>query len=470
MRRHTLQFMYFVLAATVMLLISIGFFAFRSLEDLINESYLVEHTNNVLFQSEQLISLIREAESNQRGFILTKDSAFLQPHLQTTQKVAPQLKILDSLLNISPLPIQQQRLKRLNDFVLMRMVSMRHTIELASEPQGEDHQLRLLARLQRGRATMDSVRILLDSMGNTEKILLKERIHQKKILSADTIRLLTLISLMAIGLFSLAFYLVIQEVIRRHKYEQQLEKTVEDLRRTNQDLEQFAFVTSHHLQEPSRKLQTFGDRLLQKYGGELSEDTRFLVERMNGLANHMQALLDDLIKFTTIGAGTGMADFEKLDLSNVFKKVFDAHEKQINAANAVVYVDTQIWSIEGNFAQLELLFTQLLQNSLKFVLPNQSPIISVDTFSVLGEQIPGSMEDESQKKFVKIVFSDNGIGIEAKYHEKVFELFQRLHHYNDYSGTGVGLAICKQIVRHHNGYIQLVESKIGTTFNLYLPI
>jgi signal transduction histidine kinase len=94
----------------------------------------------------------------------------------------------------------------------------------------------------------------------------------------------------------------------------------------------------------------------------------------------------------------------------------------------------------------------------------------VDTFSVLGEQIPGSMEDESQKKFVKIVFSDNGIGIEAKYHEKVFELFQRLHHYNDYSGTGVGLAICKQIVRHHNGYIQLVESKIGTTFNLYLPI
>jgi signal transduction histidine kinase len=470
MRRHTLQIMYFVLASTVMLLISIGFFAFRSLKDLIKESYLVEHTNNVLFQSQQVVTLIREAESNQRGFIITKDSTFLRSHLQSTQAVGPELKVLDSLLNISPLPIQRERLKRLDDFVLMRMASLRHTLAIASESPSEDHQLRLFARLERGRSTMDSVRILLDSMGNTEKILLKERIHQKDNLSDDTIGLLTLISLMAIGLFSLAFFLVIQEVIRRHKYEQKLEKTVEDLRRTNQELEQFAFVTSHHLQEPTRKLQTFGNRLLQKYGEELNHDTRFLVERMNGLAHHMQVLLDDLLKYTTVDSSAKMADFELLDLSKVFKKVVDAHQKQIKEANANIYLDTQTWSIQGNSAQLELLFTQLLQNSLKFVLQDQSPVISINTFTVLGGQIPGSLEEESRKKFVKIVFSDNGIGIESKYHEKVFELFQRLHHYNDYPGTGVGLAICKQIVRHHNGYIQLVESKIGTTFNLYLPI
>ncbi|MDP1813324.1 MAG: CHASE3 domain-containing protein, partial [Leadbetterella sp.] len=193
---------------------------------------------------------MRDAESCQRGYIITRDSIFLQSHLEKLQQTAPQMRTLDSLLSISPLPIQRLRLKRLNDFVIIRLASLGHTLAVADEEHNEDQQLRLMARVNRGRAIMDSVRILLDSMGDTEKILLEERIQQKNLLSKDTLGLLTLISMLAIGLFSLAFYSVIQEMIRRHRYEQQLEKTVEDLRRTNYDLEQFAFVTSHHIQEP----------------------------------------------------------------------------------------------------------------------------------------------------------------------------------------------------------------------------
>jgi len=469
MRKRTLQFMYFVLGATVLLLISIGFFAFHSLENLIKEGNLVAHTNNVLFQSEQVISIIREAESSQRGFIITHDSCYLKSYLEAAQQVGPQIMIVDSLLSISPQLIQRQRLRRLNDFAIIHLASLKHSISVASESHSSDQHLRLMTRLERGRSTMDSVRVLLDSFENTEKILLTERIQQRKLLSGDTIGLLTLISLLAIGLFSLAFYSVIQEVIRRHRYEQQLEKTVEALRRSNHDLEQFAFVTSHHLQEPMRKLQTFGDRLAQKYGAELSTDMRFLVERMNDLANHMQVLLDDLLTYSSMNAGVSMARFDRIDLSKVFQKVVEIHQKQIEEAGATIQLDPQSWIITGNSAQLELLFTHLLKNSLKFVLKDRSPVILIHTFAVLGKEIPGSVHEESRKKFVKIVFSDNGIGIESKYHDKVFELFQRLHHNKDYPGTGVGLALCKQILRHHNGYIELRESKMGTTFNLYLP-
>ncbi|MBC7777074.1 MAG: CHASE3 domain-containing protein [Phycisphaerae bacterium] len=469
MRRRTLQFMYFVLGATVLLLVSIGFFAFRSLENLIEESNLVEHTSHVLFQSEQVISILRETESSQRGFIITHDSCFLGSYLETSEQVLPQIGTMDSLLNISPQSMQRERLKRLNHFVIIRLASLRQSLSVASEPPSADQQLRLMARLERGRATMDSVLILLDSMENTEKILLTERVYQKKLLSGDTLGLLTLISMLAIGLFSLAFYSVIQEVIRRQRYEQELKKTVEDLWRSNQDLEQFAYVTSHHFQEPMRKLQTFGNRLMQKYGEALSADTGFLVERMNDLAGQMQLLLDDLLIYTGVGARVNVTSFETLDLSKVFQRVIDTHQRQIGEAGAIIQLDAQPCNIRGNSAQLELLFSQLLQNSLKFVQQNRSPVISIHTFAVPGKEILGSVQEESKKEFVKIVFSDNGIGIESKYYDKVFELFQRLHP-KDYPGTGAGLAICKQIVRHHNGYILLSESKIGTTFNLYLPI
>ncbi len=469
MHKRILQFMYFVLGATVLLLVSIGFFAFRSLEKLIEESNLVAHTNNVLFQSEQVISTLRDAESCQRGYIITRDSTFLQSHREKLQRTVPQMRTLDSLLSISSIPIQRLRLKRLNDFIIIRVASLEHTLAVAGEGQSEDQHLRLMARINRGRATMDSVRVILDSMENTEKALLTERIKQRTILSGDTIGLLTLISMLAIGLFSLAFYSVIQEVIRRHRYEQQLEKTVEDLRRTNQNLEQFAFVTSHHLQEPMRKLQTFGDRLVQKYRAELSTDPRFLAERMNELAHHMQVLLDGLLTYTSVGSEVSVDSFKKLDLSEVFQKVVEIHQKQIVEAGATIQLDPQSWIIQGNPARLELLFTQLLQNSLKFALQGRSPVISIHASTVRGMEISGSVGKESKKKFVKIVFADNGIGIDPKYHDKVFELFQRLHHTKDYPGTGLGLAICKQIMRHHNGYIELRESKMGTTFNLYLP-
>lgn len=470
MRKQTLQFLYATLAAAVLLLLSVGVFTFRSLRSLIEQSDAIAHTNKVLFQTEEVISTMKDAEIGQRGFILTHDSAFLKPYVDATQYLGQQLRMVDSLTNFRPLVVQRQRVRRLFYFAQQRDAHIKQLLAASLEPNSPDYDLRLIALLNRGKATMDSARIVVDSLQQTEKLLLAERTHQKDQLSANTLGLLTLISLMAVLMFSLAFYLLIQEVRRRQNYERQLEKTVSDLLRTNQELEQFTYVVSHHLQEPLRKLQTFSTRLMQKHALELDDNARFLMDRMSSTANQMQALMADLLIYTGLGLHGDAAGFEVLELTVVFQNMVKNHEKQLNAAKATVQFDQHSWPVRGDMEQLELLFSHLLQNSLKFAVENQAPHISVHTFVTTGEQMPFTTQSRRDERFVKIVFSDNGIGIDQQYQDKVFGLFQRLHAAENYSGTGVGLAVCKRIVKRHNGYIYLAASESGAAFLIYLPL
>jgi len=315
---------------------------------------------------------------------------------------------------------------------------------------------------------MDSIRVLGDSLQNTEKFLLVERIHQKDRFSANTLVMLAMISLLAILVFSVAFYFLIGEIKQRQNYERQREKIVADLERTNHDLEQFAYVVSHHLQEPLRKLQTFGDRLSQKHAGEQKDDARFLIERMSNTAHQMQSLLADLLVYTELGQQADTSNFEVFDLSEVFHKVIMDQENEIQELHATVEWDQQKRFILGDVARLELFFSHLLQNSLKFVAKNQSPQISIHTFIRQGKEIPFATRSQRSMQFIKIIFADNGMGIDLEYRDKIFGLFQRLHP-TGYPGTGVGLALCKRIAKHHNGYIHLADTVTGTAFHIYLP-
>jgi len=469
MRKRTLQFLYTTLALTVLLLLSVGVFTFRSLSRLIEQSNAVSHTNEVLFQTEKALATMKDAELGQRGFLLTHDSVFLATYELATQQLVQQLNTVDSLTNMRPQPLQRQRVRRLFHFARQRDAHIKQILAASLQPARPDYELRITALVKRGKVTMDSIRILGDSLQNTEKLLLAERIHQKDRFSANTLVMLSLISLLAVIVFSGAFYFLIQEVKQRQNYERQLEKTVADLQRTNQDLEQFAYVVSHHLQEPLRKLQTFGNRLSQKHAVELKDDARFLMERMSSTAHQLQTLLADLLVYTELGRQAGTSSFQVFDLSEVFQKVIMEQENEIQELHATVEWDQQKSPIWGNMDQLELLFSHLLQNSLKFVAENRSPQISIHTFVLQGKEIPFATRSQRSVQFIKIIFADNGIGIDLEYRDKIFGLFQRLHP-TDYTGTGVGLALCKRIVKHHNGYIHLADTATGTSFHIYLPI
>lgn len=282
---------------------------------------------------------------------------------------------------------------------------------------------------------------------------------------------LGLISLLAIALFSTSFFIVIQELRRRWRYESQLEQAVDQLEKANTELENFVYLASHHFQEPLRKLQIFSDRLATRHRSALQADVLFMLDRINDSAARMQQLMDDLrlyLRFAQHGPGK----FQAVNLPALLRTVLPEKIKRTAAPAAAVQIETDDQAIvSGHAVQLQSLFEQLLDNSVKFARQNVQSVIKIRTFVTIGIHIPGVSAEQAEQKFCKIEFSDNGIGFDTTYTEKIFQLFQRLHHSHEYPGTGIGLAICHKVVANHHGYLR-VESQIDmkTTFYIYLPL
>ncbi|HYH01873.1 MAG TPA: ATP-binding protein, partial [Bacillota bacterium] len=236
----------------------------------------------------------------------------------------------------------------------------------------------------------------------------------------------------------------------------QKQKEVEEsLARSNQELEQFAYVASHDLQEPLRKIIAFGDRLKQQCNSnQLGEQGRDYLQRMQSAATRMQVLINDLLSFSRVT--TKAQEFIPVDLREVLREVLSDLEVKIFQTNAKIVLGT-FSVLDADPLQMRQLFQNLVGNALKFVRPNVPPVIQLDSFTT----------DEGQ---VRIVVEDNGIGIEAAHYERVFRVFERLHGRSEYEGSGVGLAICKKIVDRHGGNIQIESTVgVGTKFIIILP-
>jgi PAS domain S-box-containing protein len=240
---------------------------------------------------------------------------------------------------------------------------------------------------------------------------------------------------------------------------QELLQYAEALERSNQELQDFAYVASHDLQEPLRKIQAFGDRLAQRADGNLDETALDYLARMQNAASRMQTLIQDLLAFSRIT--TKAQPFQVVDLNHIIKEALTDLELRIEQSNATVDVDS-LPQIAADPLQMRQLFQNLIGNALKYTRPDVAPIIAVKATRV--------MLDDDQE-FIEINVSDNGIGFGERHAERIFGLFQRLHSRNQYEGTGMGLAICRKIAERHNGTLHAtgVEGQ-GATFTLRLPI
>jgi light-regulated signal transduction histidine kinase (bacteriophytochrome) len=233
-----------------------------------------------------------------------------------------------------------------------------------------------------------------------------------------------------------------------------LERQAEELTRSNRDLEQFAYVASHDLQEPLRKVASFCQLLQRRYAGQLDERAdQYILFAVDG-AQRMQRLINDLLAFSRIGRITN--GFTDVDLDRVVAEAatqLDGRREQVGGQITWSGLPT----VRGEEPLLSALFTNLIGNSLKFRHPDRPPRIHIQAERV---------DDEWQ-----ISCADNGIGVEAQYAEKIFVIFQRLHPKDQYPGTGIGLAIVKKIVEYHGGRIWLDdEAREGTLFRFTLPM
>ena len=258
-----------------------------------------------------------------------------------------------------------------------------------------------------------------------------------------------------------------EDITERKHAEEKLRHYADQLGRSNKELEEFASIASHDLQEPLRKIMAFGHRLQTTCGEALGEQGNDYVDRMRNAAERMQTLINDLL---TLSRVTSMArPFKQVDLDKIANDVVSDLVVQIEQTGAEVEVGF-LPQIEADPVQMRQLFQNLLSNALKFHRKGEKPVIAISgkIVEMKDYQLPGVLPGEDA---CRIMVKDNGIGFSKEYAEKIFALFQRLHGRLEYEGTGIGLAVCRKITDRHGGIIVAKSSEgDGATFIVTLPV
>ncbi len=244
------------------------------------------------------------------------------------------------------------------------------------------------------------------------------------------------------------------EITQRKNAEEQLRIYADRLERSNQELQDFASIAAHDLQEPLRKIQAFGDRLSARHRREFSDEGQDYLDRMLTSAKRMRNLIDDLLTYSRVA--TKAKAFEATDLNQVIKDVLSDLEIRIEQCGGKVEVG-DLPTLAADPSQMRQLFQNLIANALKFSRAGVPAVVRISAIIDKGRCV--------------LAVSDNGIGFDEKYLDRIFTIFQRLHGRQEYEGTGVGLAVCRRIAERHNGSITAKSKEgEGATFFVSLPL
>ena len=256
------------------------------------------------------------------------------------------------------------------------------------------------------------------------------------------------------------------EIDDRKAAEQQVRTVATELERSNGELEKFAYVASHDLQEPLRKIQEFGDRLLTKCRAQLPDTGKEYVDRMLSAAGRMRRLIDDLLTFSRVT--TQKRPFVRVDLDKLVCEVLSDLDERVTQAGATVRVGP-LTEVDADYTQMRQVFQNLIANAIKFQQPGVPPVVEVE--GEAATMPPADPEAGEPIPAFRFTVRDNGIGFDEKYRNRIFNVFQRLHGREEYEGTGVGLAICRKIVERHGGTITAYSQEgQGAAFVVTIPL
>ncbi|MBS1597419.1 MAG: response regulator [Bacteroidetes bacterium] len=244
----------------------------------------------------------------------------------------------------------------------------------------------------------------------------------------------------------------------------QLLENISNLESANKELDLFAFMASHDLQEPLRKIRFYCDRLIHRYHDNLEEDGKNDIGRIQRLSERMQTMIKDILSFSKISADE--QPLIRTDLNIIVDEVLSDLETEIHNRKAQIKKET-LPSLHVNAALMRLLFINLIGNALKFSKKEVQPVIKISADSNFPEEVNGN---GSSNNYSRIIIEDNGIGFEQKYAKQIFDMFRRLNGKSEFEGTGIGLALCKRIVEKHRGVLSAKSQPgEGATFIISLP-
>lgn len=449
-------------------MICVGILSYWSVVQNANERQWVNHTHVVMEKLDALSGNLIDAETGERGYLLTGDESYLAPYNGAASRVHENTKDLRELTSDNP--VQQRALDRLEPLIESRVALLQHAIEIRKQgglAAGAD-----FVAEGSGKREMDEARTEIAAMRQEESGLLEQRSLGVERTSRRTREVIVTGNVLALLFLVLAGVVVQREMGRRKDAEEKIrslnvdlerrvdERTAElaermkDLARSNSELQQFAYVASHDLQEPLRMVASFTQLLGRRYKEKLDDDARDFINYAVDGATRMQTLITDLLSYSRVG--TQGKPLESTRCDEVLDRVLNNNLRLAIKESGAVITRDPLPTVMADPLQLGQLFQNLIANAIKF--RGKDP----PRVQIFAERRNGDWE---------ISVCDNGIGISPEHADRIFVIFQRLHTKTEYPGTGIGLAICKKIAERHGGRIWVEPTPGGgSTFRFAIPL
>jgi len=415
----------------------------------------VEQTYETIAELNRLSTFLKDAETGQRGFLLSNDSSFLHSYIDGVANIKATFATVQKLTgdNIN----QQERLKKLNILLQDKINSMEHTRFMFLFNHKE-----YMANFRIEKEKMNECHEIISKMEQEELQLLGMRQESKEIYQSSTPQFLKALVAFSAFTFLGSFTLIIREFRRRVRYQKELEQKIAELAQSHLELEQIAYIASHDLQEPLRKIRMFSDLIVQKKPTVNELDKH--VQKITNATERMQQLINDLLRFSRHSVGRG--DFVETDLNAVMREAMKELELKIQQVQARITID-ELPSTIVIPTLIQQVFHNLIANAIKFSKKGVAPEVHI--YARHGTA-PAFHDNPREGMYYNIYVKDNGIGFETKYLNDIFIPFKRLHSYHEIEGSGIGLSICKKIMEQHNGFITATSVlNDGATFIIGIP-
>ncbi|HEY0751420.1 MAG TPA: CHASE3 domain-containing protein [Chitinophagaceae bacterium] len=459
-----------IFASTAVVLLVISYILFLQIKDLIDLQKQSTKTTFVKLKLQEVITGLKEAESAQRGFLLSNDSLFLQPYLGAHDSSKKRVNEVRAYIKEDPL--QTRDLNILETHLAVRYRSFSHVLENYNDQNinAETRKMHLL----RGKAALDSIHHYINRITGREDDIIVQRQKEQERYKLLTPLYAILLMLTAIGILVFSYAKIIEHLKKTRKLLAQLRKLNYKLKLKNyklelynKELDSLNYIASHDLKEPVRKILTYTHLIEQNESTILSDNDKKYFQKIKHSAIRMKDQLDDLMLYSQLNATE--KSFQEVDLDIIIREAIQDLQPEIEKNNTSVH-----WShlpvVKGIPFQLKQLFENLISNSINYKKEFIDPVIGIHSSIVSAKKINYKFYKESSH-YTRIIYSDNGSGFHQATAEKAFAIFQKLHTNSKNSGTGIGLAICKKIVENHNGYITARSKEdTGTSFEIYLPV
>jgi len=467
------NYFYLIAGFSIVIILASILLALYTITDNYRSLSYLDKAYGINSKIERIYSIMKDAENQQRGYLITNKPGFLKSFGDVEKEIDLEYASLYAILKDEK--EQQENLITLKIEIDLKMKVLDEGKKyFESGNIRNDSVQRIMAK---GDFIMEKTRETVNKMKRVEYkrfSILRESTFTKSELSIFIIALTSGISILLLISILLALKrehtsktLVEEKLLAS---EQLLQQQVHMLNLSNKELEQFAYVASHDLEEPLRKISSFSEKIHLKLNDYPDEEVIDCLKRLNTSVARMKILINDLLNYSRV---TRLLDInEKVNLDTVFKLITEDLSIALSTKNAVLNVK-RLDEITGNNTQLKQLFQNLVSNALKFS-DKPTPQIHVSAQYLTDEELRHTNWihefTPKHKKYYCIFVKDNGIGFELQYLRQIFIIFQRLHGRSEYEGTGIGLAICKRIVENHEGFIT-AESEVGkgTTFIVGLP-